>query len=97
MDLLTHGHDLAYRSETQSFVSGCDANFLKPNVGKTKELITDFRRIISGSLSPLLSALEKKSVAWLLHIRGANEASSSGSGLKVAFLFRQTANNGDLQ
>lgn len=96
MDLLTHGHDLAYRGETQSFVSGCDANFLKPNVGETKELITDFRRIISGSLPPVIIS-GKKSVARLLHIRGANEVSSSGNGLKLAFLFLQTANNEDLQ
>lgn len=86
VDLLTHGHDLAYRRETQWFVSGCDANFLKPNVGETEELITDFRENHFRISPPSLSA-GKKSVARLLHVRGANEVPSSGSGLKVAFFY----------
>ena len=38
------GNDLAYKREVESFFSWCDAIFLKLNVGKTKELIIDFRK-----------------------------------------------------
>ena len=35
---------VCYKREVEAFVRWCDANFLKLNVGKTKELIIDFRR-----------------------------------------------------
>lgn len=94
VDLLTHGHDLAYRRETQLFVSGRDANFLKPNVGETKELTTDFRRIILGSLPRYYQRAKKCSVAASVE---KTRSHHQGKRLNVAFLFRQTANNEDLQ
>ena len=42
--LITDDDDLTYRQEIDSFVSFCDNNFLELNVGKTKEMIIDFRR-----------------------------------------------------
>ena len=42
--LLTRGNDFGYKREIETFVGCCDANFLKLNVRKTKELIIDFRR-----------------------------------------------------
>ncbi len=44
MGLLNHGNHLAYKREVQTFSSWCKSNFLKLNVGKTKELVTDFRK-----------------------------------------------------
>lgn len=44
MGLLNQGNDLAYKREVESFASWCDSNFLKLNVGKTKEVIIDFRK-----------------------------------------------------
>ncbi len=44
MGLLNYGSDLAYKKEAQTFARWCDANFLQLNVGKTKELIFDFRK-----------------------------------------------------
>jgi len=44
---LTRGNDLndlAYKREVESFVSWCNENLLKLNVGKTKELVIDVRR-----------------------------------------------------
>ena len=35
--------DSTYRTETARFVEWCRVNFLELNVGKTKEMITDFR------------------------------------------------------
>ena len=42
--LLNHGYDVAYKKEAHSFAKWCDTNFLQLNVGKTKELIIDFRK-----------------------------------------------------
>lgn len=42
--LLNHGNDVAYKKEAHSFAKWCDTNFLQLNVGKTKELIIDFRK-----------------------------------------------------
>ena len=42
--LLNQGDDLAYRREVQSFYTWCESNFMKLNVGKTKELVIDFRK-----------------------------------------------------
>lgn len=41
---INHGNSLAYKAGIDSFVSWCEDNFLKLNVGKTKELIIDFRK-----------------------------------------------------
>uniref|UniRef100_A0A1A8MF94 Reverse transcriptase domain-containing protein n=1 Tax=Nothobranchius pienaari TaxID=704102 RepID=A0A1A8MF94_9TELE len=44
LGLIFRGDDLAYREEVNSFVRWCDANFLQLNIGKTQELVIDFRK-----------------------------------------------------
>ena len=42
--LITDDDDLHYRWEIDSFVQWCERNYLELHVGKTKEMVVDFRR-----------------------------------------------------
>ena len=42
--LITDDDDFDYRQQISDFVDWCDENYLHLAVGKTKEVITDFRR-----------------------------------------------------
>ena len=42
---ITDDDDSHYRQEIDRFVSWCDQNYLELNVGKTKEMIIDFRKV----------------------------------------------------
>ena len=44
LGLILNDDETYYRQEIDSFVSWCDRHFLELNVGKTKELIVDFRK-----------------------------------------------------
>ena len=49
MGLIVNDNDTDYVHEINSFVDWCDNNFLQLNVGKTKEMVIDFRK---GSVVP---------------------------------------------
>ena len=42
--LISKDDDSAFLSQVDSFVNHCDANYLKLNVSKTKEMVIDFRQ-----------------------------------------------------
>ena len=51
--LITNGDETAYRDEVSALTHWCQENHLSLNVGKTKELIVDFRRC-RGAHSPII-------------------------------------------